>query len=297
VKQSCSEQCRAAAEPLAGSGGSASAWIALAWPKPLWDPEEIERSKGLPSQLATLAGEAKQRGDKLALRLFQRSARPSTESVELVLARAGEAYAAVDVPLAEVAGLARAFLRREPLGPRASALGPQVFVCTDGRHDACCARLGRPLYDALLRAREATGARVGVAEVSHLGGHRFAANCLVLPAGELYGRVQPEEAHTLLDAAARGSCWPARLRGRLGADELAQVAEAYAREHGLADPKIQPADALVSDGRARVRVDAGPAGRFWVACARRPYTGQASCGDEPAEERLRWVACALEADA
>src|SRR6056297_44484 len=63
----------------------------------------------------------------------------------------------------------------------------RYFVCTNGQRDVCCARFGLPAY---------AGVQQRVAErawqVTHLGGHRFAPNVLVLPQGGVYGRVVPE---------------------------------------------------------------------------------------------------------
>ena len=63
----------------------------------------------------------------------------------------------------------------------ALACPPQsaVLVCTNGRHDACCATFGRPL------ARVLRGGPHGddVWECSHIGGDRFAGNLVILPEG------------------------------------------------------------------------------------------------------------------
>ena len=65
---------------------------------------------------------------------------------------------------------------------------PLVLVCGHGRRDACCARLGRPLYDALLPELAAESLWLS----SHQGGHRFAPNLLWLPDGLLFGRVEAQ---------------------------------------------------------------------------------------------------------
>ena len=48
--------------------------------------------------------------------------------------------------------------------------GPIVLVCAHGRRDACCARLGPPLFDALAPHCPPDA----LWQSSHLGGHRFA---------------------------------------------------------------------------------------------------------------------------
>ena len=50
---------------------------------------------------------------------------------------------------------------------------PLFLVCTHGRRDACCARFGLPVYQAL---RSELGEAIW--QCSHVGGHRFAANLL-----------------------------------------------------------------------------------------------------------------------
>jgi hypothetical protein len=102
---------------------------------------------------------------------------------------------------------------------------PLFLVCTHGRHDACCALRGRPLAHALHRARPGR-----VWETTHLGGDRFAANLLVLPTGDLYGRVSPLAAAELADRVDAGEVVAGLMRGRIGLPPLAQAALVYAHE-------------------------------------------------------------------
>jgi hypothetical protein len=93
-------------------------------------------------------------------------------------------------------------------------------VCTQGRHDACCAELGRPTVAALAAAHpEETW------EVSHIGGDRFAANVLVLPTGLYYGRVPPAGAAALARRHLQGRLSLDLLRGRSGFGFAVQAAE------------------------------------------------------------------------
>lgn len=103
--------------------------------------------------------------------------------------------------------------------------GPLYLVCTHGRHDACCAERGRPVARALAReAPEATW------EVSHIGGDRFAANVLVLPAGLYYGRVPPGRARELVAAHDSARLVPDLLRGRTSYSFPVQAAEIALRQ-------------------------------------------------------------------
>jgi hypothetical protein len=105
------------------------------------------------------------------------------------------------------------------------------LVCTNGKHDPCCADLGRPVLRAL------RDAGVEVWESSHVGGDRFAANVVCLPTGIYFGRVEPEEAAALLRAHDDGVLDLDRFRGRSCFPPLVQAAEVFARraleERGL----------------------------------------------------------------
>jgi hypothetical protein len=294
----CSLQCFAEGEPLAGSAGDATTWIGLSWPKPRWDRSSVAQSPGLPAEIASLEREAAQLGHKLALRLFQRTPASSMEQIEMVLVRAGEGIKLHDVPIERAAGLARAFLHGETVDWPTRPLGTELFVCTDGKHDACCARLGRPLFKALLQARAETGHRIEISEASHLGGHRFAPNCLVLPQGLLYGRVRPEDARELLRVTVEGGRLSEHLRGRTGRSELAQVAEAFAHAHGLGAHAIDVAETIIEGDHARVRLEVSGVGSRWVRCEARRFHAPSSCGSDPElPGRRRWDAVSFDSDA
>lgn len=134
---------------------------------------------------------------------------------------------------------------------------PVYLVCAHSKHDTCCALRGRPVAAALAQQRPGR-----VWECSHVGGDRFAANVLVLPAGLLYGRVLPFAAAEFVEAAEAGEVVAALLRGRVGLAPVAQAALAFAYEHlalrsrsALALIESSP----IADGAATVRI-AGPHG-------------------------------------
>ena len=94
--------------------------------------------------------------------------------------------------------------------PGIGEAGPAMvhLVCTNGRHDPCCADHGRPVVRALDEA-----GRPEVWESTHVGGDRFAANVVSLPHGVYYGRVEPDEAAGLLDELRDGLLALHRYRG------------------------------------------------------------------------------------
>jgi hypothetical protein len=105
-----------------------------------------------------------------------------------------------------------------------SATEPVFCVCTHGRHDACCAELGRPTAAALTASHPQH-----TWEVSHIGGDRFAANLLVLPDGLYYGRVSAAAAPALAARHLDGHLDLDLLRGRSGFPFAVQVAEVALR--------------------------------------------------------------------
>jgi hypothetical protein len=103
-------------------------------------------------------------------------------------------------------------------------------------------------------------------ECSHVGGDRFAANVLVLPAGLLYGRVLPFAAPEFVAAAEADEVVGALLRGRVGVASVAQAALAFAYEqlalrHRAALRVVSTSP--TRDGQATVRLS-GPHGTFDV---------------------------------
>ena len=103
---------------------------------------------------------------------------------------------------------------------------PLFVVCTHGKRDRCCARYGRPLYDAL-RDETETGR---VWQSTHVGGDRFAGNVVVLPHGLYYGRVGPAQVSSILAAQAAGQVDLERYRGRSAYSCPVQAAEHAVRE-------------------------------------------------------------------
>lgn len=156
-------------------------------------------------------------------------------------------------------------------------LEQQLLVCTHARRDACCGELGRPVA-AVLRDLDPQHTW----EVSHLGGHRFASNVLVLPDGLVYGRLQPGDAGTLLAAHGAGRLLVDSLRGRTSLAQPVQAAEIALRKavrnDAAAGLRLLGAD--VAEGRARTTWLDGER-RWRVVVESRPSAGPprpASCG-------------------
>jgi hypothetical protein len=103
---------------------------------------------------------------------------------------------------------------------------PLFVVCTHGKRDRCCAKYGRPLYDAL--RREATSGWVW--QSTHVGGDRFAGNLVCLPQGLYFGRVGAGDVWPLLDELLDGRIYLGCYRGRSCYPFAVQAAERAVRE-------------------------------------------------------------------
>jgi hypothetical protein len=104
--------------------------------------------------------------------------------------------------------------------------GPLFFVCTHGKHDACCAEKGRPVAAALAAAYPDD-----TWEVSHIGGDRYAGNALVLPYGLYLGRLEPESAVAAVADLLGGRLPLDVLRGHSNLPMPAQAAEIALYRH------------------------------------------------------------------
>lgn len=180
---------------------------------------------------------------------------------------------------------------------------PLTFVCTHGSRDACCATIGRPVYEAVL-ASVPDDERSLVWEVSHIGGHRFAPTILSLPAALVHGRLDAAEAIAMRAEAAEGRVHLDGFRGRSGYPAPLQVAGiAVRRAFDIRD--TDGVDVLrVVNGRAvpaplsivfiddhmetEVRHDDGRTWRVHVQRTQLPGMRAESCGKAP-EPVFTWT--------
>lgn len=228
---SCSGLSLAAGEALAGTASTAAGYLLLEHGGP-WGAKVMRDAVfpgpggdglgGRLQELLTPLGVT----PLLVRRCGARHGVPSPATVMLVaLGAAGGHGARRQVThLGEVAGwdLAAALvtLRAGDVPDGWEPLGTQYLVCTHARRDPCCGRLGRPLAAALTAAvPDRTW------EASHLGGHRLAANTLVLPEGVVYGRLNPADVPSLTEAHDGGRLLVGALRGRAALPPPLQAAE------------------------------------------------------------------------
>jgi hypothetical protein len=156
--------------------------------------------------------------------------------------------------------------------------GRRYLVCTNGARDPCCAIRGPAVAQALERARPGH-----VYECSHLGGHRFAANVLVLPDGLAFGRLDARSAPGLAVELDAGRLPLDRLRGRTAFEPEQQAAEILVRRE-LALSGLD--DLTLVDGTTFALADGRRVTAHLRAVVLEPR--RVSCRNEKTESPVRW---------
>jgi (2Fe-2S) ferredoxin len=278
----CAPDSLARDEPLVATASRVQRWMVIEQPG-AWGVDALRESR-LSSEVARALDEAaRARGVRvlLARRPGQRTLGPHRT---VFLAHSGAErwwIERVDVPAGSPADLldidlgALAF----PEPPGIGSPGPASLhlVCTNGRHDPCCADFGRPVARAL-----AAAGSPDVWECSHVGGDRFAANIVCLPEGVYYGRVDPASAARLVAEHRRRIVDLAYYRGRSCHPPLVQAAEGYGRDHlderrldGISIVQVERRD----DGTVAVGLQqrGGDTLEVVVARSRAPEPAQLTC--------------------
>ena len=220
----CSSVSRALGEEQAGTASRYRFWLMIEQPGP-WGHDALVES-GFPQEVGAELGA---RGRPLGIRvlLIKRRDHPADRARRGFAAFTGRRdrrLSAFDVEdPGDLLDLdLRELVRNRFRGIGTPVPGPLFLVCTHGKHDACCARHGAPLFRAL-RHRE------DVWEATHVGGDRFAGNVVCFPHGYYFGRVTPSEALPVVEGYARGHIELDLFRGRSSYIPPVQAAEWHLR--------------------------------------------------------------------
>jgi sucrase/ferredoxin-like protein len=214
----CSVLAAAAGDALEGNAPPADRWLLVEHPGP-WGRVALTGSGLHPDAVRALsAWQVGRRGRVLLVRRpgravgsgprrwFRVDARPGRESVRTgTYADDTELAAAVSAP-------------GDPYD------GPLYVVCAHGRHDTCCAVLGRPAAAALAAAEPDR-----VWEGSHLGGCRFAPAVVLFPHAFVLGATPPDALAGVAADYRAGRLDPRWVRGRSALAPAAQAAQHHAR--------------------------------------------------------------------
>ena len=234
----CSVSSRGSDEPLHATASQVHRWLLVEEPSG-WGRDAVVQSRLAPEVALALRGVA--RAARARLLLIRRHGRYQPQQRTCLVAVTAPDIQRVERfrfdHAAELLDLDWSPLRgNSPMGGE-SVEDPVFLVCTNGRHDPCCAEFGRPVAQALAQVLPEA-----VWESSHFGGDRFAANVVCLPDGVYYGHVTPLSVTRLARDYAAGTLHLDHYRGRSSFPFAVQAAEHFVRESsgasGIGD--VQP---------------------------------------------------------
>lgn len=260
----CAETSLSRSEPLIGTASTVRAFVLVEFPG-AWGRDAL-RDARLPSRVRRRLVAISELGIKtLLIRRHRRT--PPTSVRHLFVAYSGPNKSWLETARMDAMDdLLDLDLTAATAGESVGlipAAAPLVCVCTHGRHDPCCAELGRPLAAELSQSHPDL-----VWEASHIGGDRFAGNLVILPDGLYYGRVSPDEAPRLVEAHLNGHLDLDHLRGRSRHPFAVQAAECSLRLH-LGETRL---DALRLAGVRRTsdvwEIDFAVGSRAWRVLVR-----------------------------
>lgn len=290
-------QSRTDGEPLLGTASTVRRWLLVEQPGP-WGataPFDSRMDADVAASLAQAAANARAR--LLLIRRPYGADHAGRRAYAAVSGRDGNWLERLD--LADVADLAHVDL--SPLRAQRSVGGesvdePLALVCTNGSHDRCCARDGRPLATSLAAAHPEL-----VWEATHVGGCRFAGNVVVLPDGLYYGHLTAQEAQSVVTAHRAGRLHLPKFRGRSSVPFAAQAAEVLVRLHldldGLDDVRVR-SHVYQGDQRHEVRLGLadGREARAVVSVGTEASPRPLTCSASQAEHPPRYELAELDLD-
>ena len=221
AKPLCAETSRAHAESLHATASRVDTWILIEY-RGLWAHHAVDGST-LSSELKAFLVAERRRLPHARILFVRRNERRSRDGLL--------AYVARSTPNERVLRCRELERHDDLIGLDLASVGepvehPLFLVCTHGKHDRCCAKYGRPLYEAVREQVDDGWAW----QSSHVGGDRFAGNLVVLADGVYYGRVEPAEAWPVVEAALERRIHMPLYRGRSCYGFVAQAAEIAVRD-------------------------------------------------------------------
>ena len=221
----CSDISRENDEPLGATASRIDHWLLVEY-RGLWSSDALAGS-GLSDQVKARLRELRAQRPRTRVLLIRRPDRRRHPTFAVYTASSLERETGLAALEIEDHDDLRALDPWEAATPTDE---PLFLACTHGKHDACCARHGRPLFDALSEQLDPTS----VWQCSHIGGDRFAGNVLCLPQGVYFGRVDRDDVPSLVDEYLQGRISLAHYRGRSCWPFAVQAAERRIRaEEGL----------------------------------------------------------------
>ncbi len=254
-RQFCSQLARETADPFIGTATRADSWLLIEYTA-VWERSEIESSY-LPSEVKDWIEQIKLHNTQT--RFIKHTSRKSDEITVFFVMTLEQRQAIYrfqfacyeDLLTLNLAALRAGAQCYEPYRYQA----PLFLVCTHGKHDACCAKFGMPVYHEFERlAGEYTW------QSSHVGGDKFAANVICFPYGIYYGRVAVSEVGAIIATCKASQLYLNRYRGRSCYPPIVQAADYLLR--------VQTERTDLAAFRL-ASVEQEPDGAYWICFADR----------------------------
>ena len=283
IRPFCSDISRENDEPLGATASRIDRWLLVEY-RGLWSSDAVAGS-GLSDQVKSRLRELRAARPRTRLLLIRRPDRRHHPNLAVYVADSRQGQER----LARLETAHHEDLRDVDPWETATEIDEPLFLaCTHGKHDPCCARYGRPLFEALSEQLSAESAW----QCTHVGGDRFAGNAVCLPHGVYYGRVERNEVPTLVDEYLAGRISLAHYRGRSCWPFAVQAAERRIRaEEGLSGFDDLSLAGVTQDGdrwTVSFTTRAGP--REVEVAAELGELTQLTCNSETAKRPLRYVA-------
>jgi hypothetical protein len=280
----CSDISRENDEPLGATASRIDRWLLVEY-RGLWSSDALVGS-GLSDQVKAWLRQLRSAEPRTRLIFIRRPDRRRREELAVYVADSREGHER----LGYLEVLSHDALRGlDPWQEAAALAGPLFLVCTHGKHDPCCARRGRPLFEALSEQLDPES----VWQCTHIGGDRFAGNVVCLPHGVYYGRVEREDVPALVDDYLGGHVSLTHYRGRSCWPFAVQAAERRIRaEEGLTsldDLALSGVEQL-EKRRWRIAFETPVGARELDVVAELGELSQLTCNAEAAKRPLRYVA-------
>lgn len=276
-------------EPHEGTGWLSPRFLMMAWPKGKWRVPRFQSVDMSPELSEALRGAMQSELTDNSVELVEGS--PGRVLPTLLAYPEGRSVSPASET--ETVALINAWTEGGPL-PGMPDGRITILCCTDAKRDACCARFGFATFKALVAA--ADPARFNILQCTHLGGCRFAASLVVLPQGQRYGRLSPDEVGAFLVALDRHEVYLPASRGNPLLDEPAQAAELavmrWGADHGQSQSSCRLDDRReIDDDHIVFKAIAGNQ-RLSVTAAAQVFAIDGACdgiGVEPPDIEKRWL--------
>lgn len=236
----CSDISTEHGEPLAATASRVDRWILIEH-HGAWGRDAID-SSGLPAEIKAHLAERAAALRPAKVLFIRRRERKAANGIHVYWGSSAPPGPWLSSAVVEGYG---DLLGLDFADPGVSPTHPLLLECTHGKHDACCAKHGLPVYEAMRDLVD----EGWLWQCSHVGGDRFAGNVVCLPEGVYYGRVGPGDALGLVEEHLAGRVQLDFYRGRSCYSFRVQAAEravrASSRAVGLDELELRSTSPIV----------------------------------------------------